>query len=447
MPPTHIPDFIRPFICCEWSPLTETMHWWIHNVAYWCVLQENSQQEITRRPRSPSPFAAGRRSRSLGARRFGKFSTAPSGEQQEHNSSFQNTTNGGPPHPESEDRRRSLGMSTASELPPIGPGARPESVRSKRSSRDSSAGAPKGIHRYEKPELLSVGSFTDSGAVPKRSHHSPGSTDSSNSKSVSNNSGNLKNPGFLKHRNKTWCATETNTGHNPKLETLFERNGVSQRTRGTGAVTNRGSTAITRMRNHRFASTDSASPSGANPSLSKRTTSLSDLTTLNKNNNSRPKVRRFQGGRSEQNMDRPTTSMTPRRSSLTTAGAASARRQTASGRPALNHSVSQPLSKRQQQLNDQDLRNGNGLSPGSPESDSDFINERILSWLQGVTCDAPPTEDVAEEEPPQTDTAIHIVYQGDWRHPDAIFRILRHIRWSFLARCILGSVAFAHATF
>ena len=57
------------------------------------------------------------------------------------------------------------------------------------------------------------------------------------------------------------------------------------------------------------------------------------------------------------------------------------------------------------------------LQNGFGETEYDSDNERdarIMKWLIGVdqSAEIPPTPDFSEEEPAQTDTAIHIVYQS-----------------------------------
>lgn len=310
-------------------------------------------------------------------------------------------------------------MSTA-ELPPIA--NRPDSARSKRSSRDSPNGIPKptAIRRYERPELISVDSPTDSGVIPKRSHYSPGSTGSSN-QSLSNKSGqgqtpgHAHNPGFLKYRNNTWCATETTA----KLETLLERNGVQQNHQPSGATNNKvsGTAApqTARMR-HRFPSTtDSSTPSGQ-ATLGQKTHSMSNLTKISDATYSKNNVRTtrqstgLRHGRSEQALNKRNVPAAKRHSVGTTSQTTFEPRRTG----ILRHSVSQPAIKSDQPLNASNLLKGNRLgSQDSSESDSE-LNGRIMDWLVGVEqAVAPPNPTITDEEPCQTDTAIHIVYEGD----------------------------------
>jgi hypothetical protein len=70
----------------------------------------------------------------------------------------------------------------------------------------------------------------------------------------------------------------------------------------------------------------------------------------------------------------------------------------------------------EQTLNAQNLRLQNDDDDSDSVEDSD-MRQRIHNWLDGVedaAAEHPPhQEDILDEGPPQTDTAIHIVYEGD----------------------------------
>ena len=70
------------------------------------------------------------------------------------------------------------------------------------------------------------------------------------------------------------------------------------------------------------------------------------------------------------------------------------------------------------ETNDNDDNNNNKEEEEDDDDDEDDEMKRqmIQDWLQHldtVVLDRPPTPIIDEDVPPQTDTAIHIVYDGD----------------------------------
>ena len=67
--------------------------------------------------------------------------------------------------------------------------------------------------------------------------------------------------------------------------------------------------------------------------------------------------------------------------------------------------------------NDDDGDNNNVAEDDNDDDEDDEMKrQRIEDWLQhldNVVLDRPPSPVIDEDVPPQTDTAIHIVYDGD----------------------------------
>ena len=323
----------------------------------------------------------------------------------------------------------------SSELPPIGHSGSTTNLSSRRSSRDSQNSRTIIRNHDSSRVLISINSPptpdhstprlrdaaltpTDPGHQPgKRSHLSPGSqTTGSSSQSYSNKSTSAANPGYLIHRTKSWCTAnelDPSPSSGPKLETLFEQNGYSREL----AMKPRPDM----QRNYSNNSLSSGLQS--NLTQAKRTKSYSNLTKTSensKNNNNttlavanrKPALSRYQSDTSLNQV--PASQQPASRTTHTPRIAVKTSQRTGKVRTAKPH---QGTSDQEQTLNAQNIKNQTQVVQDTDGSDSDSEkNDRIIQWLIGVdsaAAEEPPLQAIPDEEPVQTDTAIHIVYDGD----------------------------------
>ena len=346
---------------------------------------------------------------------------------------------------------------SVSELPPIG--NRTGSAKSQRSSRDSSSGGQltkASVVRYGKTPLLSVESngLTQSEMMinrtaTKRSHLSPGSNGSS---SPSQQNGTSIQPCSTRagmSRAKSWCATEANAGPSPRLETLFERNGITQdsnrQKHSSGQIVDRNSNIASKPPRARLRSqgpqTTSSSMLMGGRSLSNSISNISKASDINTANTSRLNTRNntalqrnksslhnSQRFISEQNLSSlgNITSRTEARASKPGKYPPSRQQERTTSysnfrENAKKSSLSQPMlnametNTLDESLTLQNLKNMTNDTCEVETSDSDSErDQRIKDWLMGVIQgETPGPQDVVEDPPKQTDTAIHIIYDKD----------------------------------
>ena len=232
-------------------------------------------------------------------------------------------------------------------------------------------------------------------------------------------------------RHKTAC-TESEANPGPKLETLFERNGTSR------ALTSRrgdDSKPDVQMRRntHSFSSIISLQTNNpGNPlTASKRTKSQSNLSKVSENgqqngfSEKRPTMTRYRSD-TNLNIHSNNNALMPssRFNRVSTTGKPRKIRTNGQGpskpapivREVKRESQATQL-QQEQTLNAQNLRLQSTSSAGDPEAQEDYeMRQRIHEWLDGVdnaAIEHPPSQDILDEGPPQTDTAIHIVWNGD----------------------------------
>ena len=337
-------------------------------------------------------------------------------------------------------------------LPPL-QSNRSESALSKRSSRESllSAGSsiPRGsILKHEKPVLISIDDPHSQGTSVKRSHLSPAS---GNSGSSNNSKGNGSIP-----RNKSWATIDSTSANKAgPLETLFEQKGqghssTSQEVAGENISTcpiaesaidsgynsySKSKNMKNQIREQRRGSLVSSTVNGK-ISPGKRTQSVSNMTNPSDNsvgrddlcsNTNRAGKKELPRIRSENTLSLPQTALKGPASPRGTTQNQSLR--TTNGK-SFNRTKSQPaLMQNDSELNERNLQkntkkqgkqrgrdNNNRVEEQDESNTSDGErNNRIVEWLIGVqSAERPPSPEILqEEEPPQTDTAIHVVYNGD----------------------------------
>ncbi|KAK2143032.1 hypothetical protein LSH36_885g00052 [Paralvinella palmiformis] len=344
------------------------------------------------------------------------------------------------------------------ELPPIP--NRTGSAKSRRSSRDSSSGGhpvKPSVFRYEKTPLLSASSnvliegvqTTGSGRPAiKRAHISAPSNGSSSPSQQSTNPGHPccqkseKSQKSQLSRAKSWCATESNAEQSPRLETLFEKNGMisgSYDRKSTAHLADRNKPPRARLRSQAAQTTSSMtvgmrSLSNSVSNLSKtsdtntwRTTRQTNYMPTNRNKTALQNAHKF---KSEQNLT--SVGAPARRPEARTSLASKPQQPGGAQDKRINNNKnykvktlrsirSQPqmhvntVAPSDDNLTTQNLKNIDGqLEDSGSDSDSER-NQRIQDWLLGTEqADLPESQEViVEEKPKQTDTAIHIVYDKD----------------------------------
>ncbi|XP_013397934.1 uncharacterized protein LOC106164536 [Lingula anatina] len=208
-------------------------------------------------------------------------------------------------------------------------------------------------------------------------------------------------------RTKSWCPGNDNGGlASPKLETLFEKqllssqneisksgNNVKVRLPRSGAKP-----PIPGMRRN-YTQTDLKGTTRSDLKGMSRTQSEPFISDMNKN-------RKLKISQSAKKSDNKKTNHVK----VKTNGKANPTHS--------NSSKSSSLSQERLYMRDVLSRQPSSKADDSAQGDSagedGEQDERIIQWLLGVeSAEHPPEPVIIDEEPSQTDTAIHIVYQGD----------------------------------
>ncbi|XP_046377042.1 uncharacterized protein LOC124149474 [Haliotis rufescens] len=294
-----------------------------------------------------------------------------------------------------------------------------------------------GYRRMSAPELPPIvdrsdsrGNRTSSGSITERSNfyqrfkngrlprnHSDSSikgilTRSPNSQSSSSvNSIPSGQPGYLSSKTRSWCDTDKSAGSTTKLGTLFERKPVSPtRESGSGyrsTSTDRGlSKGHYRLEGELNNNDEEIFPIERyeidnKRAVLRRNYSENELTANNKRRNSQLSKNALSVGK----MDNLTKSTRKNGFNTNTL-------KRFNSTPAINKTyTSQAYPDRvTEELKNRQLQNGE-----DSENETERL-ERIFEWLRGVQFDAEePPEQVIDysDDPPQTDTAVHIVYSED----------------------------------
>ena len=334
------------------------------------------------------------------------------------------------------------------ELPPIRDSSRksgPGSGRSRRSSGHSSGGGT-GL-KLEKVDLIPL-TNTDQKNMTKRSNRSPGSTGGSSGQAQSTGTsprtsgcqGNANTESGARFKGKSWCPSDgsvpslVTSRADGKLETLFEQKKVPPE-RPTSDTPSVPSTGLT-------AGKSTGLTPNSNGDFVKRTKSFSNLTKLwdtaknggqakNGLPKSKPRIQVLHKVSSEQNISSLNrNSGAPQRPPLQQCSTAK-RRVASIGQQAnvgqtrmigmqqsksspnfsVTHNITQSLLGK--------AGSGKAVEPhdyGSNGVEEGEREQRILDWLIGVEneeAERPPSPSIIDEEPVQTDTALHIVYDGE----------------------------------
>lgn len=342
-------------------------------------------------------------------------------------------------------------MSVA-ELPPISGSSskhRPGSGKSRRSSTHSQGSRTGGSgNTGETTEIVPINGVAEipRPSMTKRSNRSPGSTGGSSGHGYSSGtspriSGNGSNEAVGRSRAKS--SPEGNTVNNvaatktdSKLETLFE-----QRTHHWPAGEERSrrinnSTVPTPSQQSRAATNGIGKKGSETFHRTKSFTNLSKVSGSSKNGTqgrngtsqipSKGRLTSLQRVPSEQNMGKGVGSNNIRRRNQSSNNAPSqnnAKQKTMrSSKSTPNFTSASQVAATQSQSK---LTSLNGQLDPEVTSLSDQVfsdpeeeerEQRIIDWLIGVEneeAERPPTPCIVEEEPAQTDTAIHIVYDGE----------------------------------
>ena len=300
----------------------------------------------------------------------------------------------------------------------------------------------------------------------RRSRVSPGSQNS-NSSTNSKGYSSQNATSLANSRNKSWATSESTGAPKQPLETLFEQNKTSHLTNGADSGIesyDQSSSNIVHNPSQNPHKRNSMKPPQRQPSYhsslanatlaGKRATSTSNLTrtsdnsSLEKNKNGGIVAKQqgqmaslkkpIQRIRSENNVlnhgvnnkprvgfnNQPINSTTANNNNnpASTNHNMSSSSQQLKGR-SFNRVKSQPeLIDSHHRLNKPSTRKGslskhlsgskNTVQEDSAESEEE--RERIVQWLVGVErADTPPMQEIIDDEPVQTDTAIHVVYNGD----------------------------------
>ena len=307
------------------------------------------------------------------------------------------------------------------DLPPIGNGVRVRSRPSSGSNSQKRNSLPENGYvghltvnqqtyssfprtTQQRPPKISVNTNPNDGRS-KRSPLSPASTGSTTSSPMSgNNMGPVKVRGPL----KSWSSTEqTLPAANQKLETLFERQNTNNNTKGNNESNknNKGLQQETSTR-ARHESTGNSS-SGVYSRLDSKAAKRGSLYHSSQSNNTnkgngvyKPGLQRY---KSEQNISQ-------QQKSRTTRPLRQVKSQGQLSHFNLHNSRSIPNLLSAEHSDHWQYENGDAFDS---ESDNEK-DSRIMEWIIGVEQLAePPPEPpaVIDEDPPQTDTAIHIVYE------------------------------------
>ncbi|XP_046551645.1 uncharacterized protein LOC124261379 [Haliotis rubra] len=290
--------------------------------------------------------------------------------------------------------------------------------------------------RMSAPELPPIadrsdsrGNRTSSGSITERSNfyqrfkngrlprnHSDSSikgilTCSPNSQSSSSvNSIPSAHPGYLSSKTRSWCDTDKSAGSTTKLGTLFERKPGSPKRESVSG--------------YRSTSTDRGLTRSQYRMESELNNNEEEIFSIEKDNidNKRALLRR---NYSENEL----TTSNKRKSWQLTKNTLSVGKTDKLTKPKLKNGYNNTLKR----FNSTPAINGTNTSQGYPDRVSEELKnrqlqngedseneterlERIFEWLRGVQFDAEePPEQVIDysDDPPQTDTAVHIVYGED----------------------------------
>ena len=329
------------------------------------------------------------------------------------------------------------------ELPPIshrpGSGASRQSYADSGKERDRERETPRGvILKYEKPALLSLAMPVETvGSMAfKRSHYSPGSTGSDNSRDRDQSSSNSNLNESGRYRSKSYNEPTSSVAEPPKLETLFERKQYERHSNGTrndssprNGFTNGVNTD--RLQKSKAFCVTTDTEEGLNTNM-RTTKSFSNLTKYHDNQKTvASKKATLKKVNSELNLSQlnsahlasshsfnpaATTAKPPRKQRHHSTATTPHTRQPPIPHRPLRASKSNPNFSQQAEEAAARLRKVPQPEPGyDSDGDSDSIKERrILDWLVGVEdAERPPSPCIDDDAPAQTDTAIHIVYEGD----------------------------------
>lgn len=263
------------------------------------------------------------------------------------------------------------------------------------------------IRRTEKPEKISIDSPVDSRL--KSSPLSPKSASSGGSGhgtpgSLSSRSGqsNPKNENMRVNRTKSWVAPDSGTSPT-KLETLFERQQI---------------TINSNSNKKHLKGTSQKIYSGL-----RRNSTQGDLSRRTKavlpRNLSDPKMHRNNDTRGYSRSSKPPHH--PSHHHQTTKRLDSRGDTDKSKNDSRHNSGKNSSSNLSQErlytLEAMGRQESSATETTAADEDEDdaFERDRIIQWLIGVESSAeePPLQPDIEDDPPQTDTAIHIVYEGD----------------------------------
>lgn len=308
-------------------------------------------------------------------------------------------------------------------LPPI----RPDSAHSRKSSTGSGNGGGRGdpvsLIRIRRGDVISPASNASSSSQPGQNlsdgYQSTHRLSSSQGRSDSGYDGLTRELG----RSRSWCDAPSKQQR--PLEPLPEKypavglkETVKSHTKKSNAVaptprSNRSYTNLMRFSDTpRAATQQQQHPQHAPGPITRAKTNLTIMKRFSSEKDLTESVR----GRSNQPANRPGTRGTSltrqeRRNSKVTAILPTE----TSSRNRLPQSRSQPVFNNKQTSNAKQTKKNENVVEG--DHDDDEKEQRIIEWLIGVReadSSRPPTPVTPiDSEPPQTDTAIHIVYNGD----------------------------------
>jgi hypothetical protein len=195
-----------------------------------------------------------------------------------------------------------------------------------------------------------------------------------------------------------------------KLETLLERNAGLNRRESSVIVGGGGGGGVGQMRRNTHSFSSIISLQNNNLTANKRTKSHTNLSKLSENtggpqpfSEKRPLMSRY---RSDTNLNlHANNTATARRVSTSTNN---------NNKPVPMRKARAPTQKPAPKPSEQTLNTQNLLDQEEEEEEDSEMRRRIQEWLEGVDeAEHPPVQDIEDEGPPQTDTAIHIVWDGD----------------------------------
>ncbi|ESO85298.1 hypothetical protein LOTGIDRAFT_167875 [Lottia gigantea] len=229
-------------------------------------------------------------------------------------------------------------------------------------------------------------------------------------------------PHTRQSRTKSLSTTDQANNNSSKLGTLFEQTfNELNRKPETGSITDRGTmpskTSVLRTRSNPLESTATVGGKLASVKASSRATNVS----VNSKGFTKPPLKRINSD-PKSNLERKNSKYSPQRQTVNNSspkpslGFNLEKRLSLDSNGNSKPSVRTPHTKRQPPFNKQQrierLKSNANDDLSESESEEEF-DERVLEWLEGVReAEAPPEQEIVyEDTPPQSDNAIHIVYQ------------------------------------